>query len=410
VRSSLWFGVGVLPSLALASWFNYLKFRSLNPFSYGQPGGNTDLSAYGPLFAALCVGFGALILWRRVDWRMDRRLASASLVIIGCALLLIPATHAWLLRFWNGFLVLIVDVRNVEDHRIGIRPGPGHTMLFWNLFKKSLGQSMPWIGISAMLLTSGVQKDDRRLIATLLIFIATMTMPFILLSWHGGGGSNMRYFLPVLPPLCILCAKVIVDLWQSVTNAAVFATAGLWIAIGICTAWATFHPSLYAGVQQILSTYVLLATALAAIAAGAAWRFQREGRRVAIVLLGSGIIISMTSALSDYRFTTMRRSESHSIGAALASLPAKSLVITFPEWVAARIPGNGSILATRDAETMRADPQLIFDALDAGYRVFMNSFEFEATRDVPPGVEAVPSIYEYPGGRMIELQRRADTT
>ncbi len=65
VRSSIWFGAGVLPSLALASWFSYLKFGSPNPFSYGRSVGNLDLSAHGVFLAALSVGFGALILWRK---------------------------------------------------------------------------------------------------------------------------------------------------------------------------------------------------------------------------------------------------------------------------------------------------------------------------------------------------------
>jgi hypothetical protein len=410
VRSSFCFGAGVLPSLALASWFNYLKFGTPNPFSYGQSGGNTDLTAYGPIFAALCVGFGALILWRKAGWKINRKAAIASLVILGGALLVIPATNAWLLRFWNGFLTLVVDIRGIDDPRIGIKEGPGGTLLFWTLVKKSLGQSIPWIGLTAMLLTSQVQNGERRFIATLLIFMATMTMPFILLSWHGGGGSNMRYFLPLLPALCILCARLLTDLWSSVPNAISFAVAGVWAAIALGLAWTFLHPSGYAGVQQILSAYVLLATALAAIVAGISWRYQQAGRKLAIALFGSGFIISMTSAIADFQITAKRRAMSHGISETVGSLPAKSLVITFPEWAALRMPGNGSIVASRDPETQRVDPQLIFDALHAGYRVFMTSFEFDVIRDVPPGLESIATDYEFHLGRMIELRRMPAAT
>ena len=55
VRSGFYFGLGVLPSIALASWFNQLKFGTPNPLSYGQSGGSTDLSAHLPLFAALLI-------------------------------------------------------------------------------------------------------------------------------------------------------------------------------------------------------------------------------------------------------------------------------------------------------------------------------------------------------------------
>lgn len=408
LHSASWFAAGVLPSLALASWLNWLKFGSPNPFSYGRSGGNADLSAHMPFVVAACLGVGGLLLWRKAGWRIDRKVVIAALAFLGAAMLVIPATNALLLRLWNGFLVLVVDMRSIEDQRNQVRPGPGDTRLFWNFAKKALGQSMPWIGLTAMLLTSGIRKDERRIMGSLLIFIATMTMPFILLSWHGGSGSNMRYFLPVLPVLCIICAKLVSDLWSSVPNAAFFAAAGVWGAIALSLGWAFLHPSGNAGVQQILSTYVLLAMVLAAIAAGPTWKFQQPGRQLAVALFGSGVFLSMAAALSDYQLTQFRRSEARGVQEALAALPAKSLVITFPEWAVDRLPGNGSMLATRDPQTRRTDAKLIFDALDADYRVFMDSFKFDPSRSVPPGIDATLTRYAYPKGRFIELRRWGD--
>ena len=408
VRSSFWFGLGVLPSFALASWFSFLKFGTLNPFSYGHSygqSGNVDLAAHIPLLTALCLILATLALARKVEWRMDRNARIASLVLTAAILLVIPAMSALVLRFWDGFMALVVDLRGIHDPRIGVMQGPGGTMIFWGLIKKSLGQSMPWIGLTAMLLTGRVSTSERRFVMTLLIFIATMTILFILRSWHGGGGSNMRYFLPVLPALCILCAKLISDLWASVPNALVFATAGVWGAIVLGLAWSFLHPSGYPGVQQIVATYVLLATALAAIAAGIPWRFQQDARRLAIALFGTGLIISLTSAIADFQETQRRRAGSHDISRTVGRVPPGSLVITLPEWAALSLPGNGSIVATRDPETRRAESQLIFDAIDAGRHVYMTSSDFSVVRDVPPGLESLQTDYEFPGGRMVELRR-----
>jgi hypothetical protein len=33
--------------------------------------------------------------------------------------------------------------------------------MFWGLVKKSLGQSMPWLGLTAILLTGQVQEGER---------------------------------------------------------------------------------------------------------------------------------------------------------------------------------------------------------------------------------------------------------
>ncbi|MDP9423516.1 MAG: hypothetical protein M3Q19_11925 [Pseudomonadota bacterium] len=406
VRSSCCFAAGVLPSLALLAGFNYLKFGTPNPFSYGRPGGNTDLAAYSAMFAALCVGFGAVVLWRKLGWKVDRTRALGSVAVLSVALLLIPATSALLLKFWDGLLTLVVDVRNLEDHRLGIERGPGNTLVAWGQTRKSLGQSMPWIGLGAMALTSPLQKENQRLFAMLFIFIAAMSMPFILLSWHGGGGSNMRYFLPVLPALSILCAKLISDLWTSVPKGMTFLAAGVWGIVGLCFAWTMYHPSRFAGVQQILSTYLLLVTALTAIAAGVHWRFRQAARRLAIAIFAAGVVMSTSFAVSDFAEAVERRASNYSGRLVLASLPPKSLVIAYSDWVGDRMPGNGSIIAARDEWTRRVDQQLILNALDAGYRVFMVSVEFDASSDVPAGVEPLATGYPSPAGPMIELRHR----
>lgn len=405
LRSSFWFGVGALPPLFLQVGLNYLKFGSFNPFSYGQLSGNTNLAAHLPLLAGLIIVFGALLIWRKFEWKVERKAAIVSLAVLCGILLAVPATSSWLLRCWNGFISLVVDMRHIQDHRTGVEPGPGQTMLFWNLAKKALGQSMPWIGLAAILVTRPAREGEGRIFGTLLVFTATMTMPFIALEWHGGLGNNMRYFLPVLPALCIVCAKLLHDLWQSVPNAAIACIAGVWAAIALVAGWAMLHPSGFPGVHQIASTYVLLATAFAAMAAGPLWRFGRWSGMAAIFLFGSGFAMSMGFAISDFTGTQHRRSIAASAFPAVTALPPKSLLIAFPEWGAAWLPRNGSILAARDPQTKRIDQALVVNALDAGYRVFIIDYEFDASRDVPPGIEQSSTNYTYPGGRMIELRR-----
>ena len=96
---------------------------------------------------------------------------------------------------------------------------------------------MPWIGLSAILLTCRVRPGEQRLFATLAILIATMSVPFIWLSWHGGGSGNMRYFLPILPPLCILCARLFHDLWLVTPQARISAGIGMSITLALGATW-----------------------------------------------------------------------------------------------------------------------------------------------------------------------------
>ena len=405
VRSGFYFGLGVLPSIALASWFNQLKFGTPNPLSYGQSGGSTDLSAHLPLFAALLIASCALLLWRKAEWRPGPKATIASLLVLGAVLLAFPATNTLLARFCRGFVALIIDMRTVEDHRVNVQPGPGGTVMFFFLAKKALGQSMPWIGLIMMLLTGGVAKAERRAVSTLLIFTATMVLPFVMLSWHGGGSSNMRYFLPVLPALSMICAMIILDLWRSVPNPIIFLSAGIWAALALGGAWVVLHPSGFIGLHQIVSTYVLLATAIAAVAAGASWRLRQGARKLAILLFAMGLLMSIGAALSDFRDSQIRRSSSLAISEAVERLPAKSLIIALPEWAVSRVGSNGALVADREPMTMPPDPRLIRDTLDAGYRIFIPNHTFRDALDLPPGVAAVATSYTYPGGQMIELRR-----
>jgi hypothetical protein len=217
----------------------------------------------------------------------------------------------------------------------------------------------------------------------------------------------MRYFLPVLPAICILCARPILDLWRAVPNAIILVAAGIWAALVLGFGWAFLHPSGFAGVQQIISTFVLLALALAAMAAGLVWRFQPAARGITIALFAASFLMSAAFAVYDVMASMERRASTREPNEAIAKLPAKSLVITFPEWAVFNLPANGSLLAVRDVETMSTDHKLIIDALDAGYRVFVTSYKFDARRDVPLGVQSSINFdYSYLHGWMVELRRK----
>ena len=107
----------------------------------------------------------------------------------------------------------------------------------------------------------------------------------------------------------------------------------------------------------------------------------------------------------DFAVEAKRRTVFHSRAAALSELPPKSLIITYPEWLDTRTPGNGSIVSLRDPTSKQIDKKLVVAALDAGYRVFIIDYEFDASRDVPAGVQPVPTPYAYPDGEFLELRR-----
>jgi hypothetical protein len=237
----------------------------------------------------------------------------------------------------------------------------------------------------------------------LAIFIATLSFPFIWMSWHGGGGADMRYFLPVLPALSILCGKLFHDFWRAAASPKICLAAGILSALFLTVAWTKWHPSRFEGLQQIASTYVLVATALAAAIGGLQSRVRPIASGLAVALGSAGFALALQFAAFDLAVTLEARAASHATNQTLASFPARSLIFSRPEWMAEKLPGNGSIVA--DSDTMRdtIDAALAGDALDAGYRVFIVEYDPELT--VPPGFDFAKTSHVFPRGRAIELRR-----
>jgi len=215
----------------------------------------------------------------------------------------------------------------------------------------------------------------------------------------------MRYFLPSVPLLCILCARLFVMQWSQVSNPLTFAAAGVWAAVAIGISWYFLHPSGAAGVQQIVSTYALLTIAAVAAATGVTSQYQQSMRKLLVAVCCGGFILSMTSSVADLRTVTSRRAFSADVRETIGKLPPKSLVIGLPEWTTSLIGRQYYVVADREPISQPPDPNLIRDALDSGYRVFTTSNLFFPRLDLPAGVEAVITDYTYPEGRIIELRR-----
>ena len=175
------------------------------------------------------------------------------------------------------------------------------------------------------------------------------------------------------------------------------------ITLALGATWIAKHDSGYAGLQQIASTWILIVTLVAAVAAGVETRFNESVRSLAIALFAAGFTLSVCFAVTDFREQAKWRTVSHANSDTISRLPPRSLVITRPEWVAEWIPGRGVIAAARDSATEQIDIRLVERALDSGYRVFL--VEYDVALEVPPGFapSQTPYVFEY--GRAIELRR-----
>ena len=364
-------GLGLAPFVALDSAANYAKFGTFNPLSYGQTGGNTTLSSHLAAIAALALVSLLLAGARFAKWRPGRRDYLIGVLAVAVIVLASPAARDFAERYLAGAWALLVDSTTIHDPRPGVHPLPGGVLSFWGLWKKALGQSMPWLGI--LLLAVHVRKDEpfRRSQWVVFILAAVWSLPFFMMAWHGGMGSNMRYLLPVVPLLCALAARYLVDLIRPMARGprvlASGALAGA-IAVGL---WTVLHPTGDGGAEQILSKWMLAVIAGLALLSGLRWAGQGVVRIACAGAVGAGLAASAFFMVADMRQTQDVRSMAEAYSVANANLPGHTVAYVPAPFITRWTFRPGHIAAMPDSLTLIPDDALIEQALARRYRVIV---------------------------------------
>ncbi|WP_127901484.1 ArnT family glycosyltransferase [Solirhodobacter olei] len=373
-----WGLAGMLPGLAVASAANIVKFGSPNPLSYGPTqGGDTNVAKYIGLGTALVIALLLLIILRRFHKTIMRHhltLAALAAAAVALTFFVVPSFRHWIEEIARGFYVLVLDIRPVHDPRLGVVRAPDGTVSFWGLYKKALGQSLPWLGILVALGARRHSKCEWRAHIILLAAAILWMLPFLPTEWHGGLGSNMRYFLPVLPMLSVLAAR----LWFGVLDGTSLKAREIrgWVLIGaaLVLSWSYALPSGLGGAEQILTSYGLVGmTVLAATTyLPQSWRTAALarvlGQRGFLIAVGMSVVLGpvLDLALSQSRRAMAARSERQ-----VLALPTPSIVFAPPEITADLIGRPGYLAAVPDQITDRVNAKLVVRALENGYRVFV---------------------------------------
>ena len=225
---------GLAPGLLLLSGLNWLKFDTLNPFSYGREAwGYTSLSWYYlPVVLAGAAATTFALAWRRLSGEQRKR---ASRLLAAGAVLGAISSLFWFSRLADvarAVLQILVDLRfrdfdALEAHPV-LRTARGAVVYFGNV-KKALLQSCPYlVALLWPLMQRRRHREDAALVLPLYVVPLTYAAFFSYLAWHGGGVLNMRYFNPVLPFTSLLAAYVLVRLPyrpRTVPGVAFFASA-----------------------------------------------------------------------------------------------------------------------------------------------------------------------------------------
>lgn len=403
VRPLVAMAVGAAPFVLLLSILNFAKFGTFNPLTYGQSGGGTSITSHLALLVVLPVlvagGFAVKHLWKSGANR--RRMLVGGGLVLTVGLLV---THGFVLRWLHGFWALVVDATQVADSRAGIERFPDGTVSFWGLWKKALGQSMPWIALAIPALFSPryLTAKTRWMVAILML---VWSMPFLPKDWHGGMGSNMRYFLPLVPFLCALAARTIVAAWQGVGRAWMWAVLGWLAGYYIYDFWEKWHATGWPGLHQILPGYFLLATTVCALAY--IWRPAWQTTARALLIAGcASMTVAAQLALADYNAAQRSRQVAAELSERHLALPSRTLAFVPGRYLVGWAFQPEQVVALPNAESGKFDTDLIDAALKQDYRVFIWPRYVNAKLAEDPRYILGQSEIGREGDKLLELRLR----
>jgi 4-amino-4-deoxy-L-arabinose transferase-like glycosyltransferase len=419
VRLMLWGTLGALAPLLAASALNQFKFGVFFPLSYGAEG-PVSVSGHLGLAPVGLAGIALLVALRRPGFRAalaDYRwpLALGVLALGALLIVVVPVAGALAARLGTGFHTLIVDLQNFTDYARypSISRDDSGYLVFFTIYKKALGQSLPYFALALAALALLWREERRAGVALALATLVVWVLPFIPIQWHGGLSNNMRYFTPALPMMAILFAAGWreVTLWAAEGGArqapAVLAAIGL---LAFSVQWGMRHDiplPVYAQISLSKHLFLGLAalTALCLFVPLTRPWLAQAARMTAMLGLGLGFMISQ---VNDLIVNYAVRQRAAAITEANADIPGNSLLYTYVfENFTEYFMRPDTLLAypTRYGEPV--DRDLLLAELASGRRVFALG---EMVRDqllaTDPGLRASGLLSDDPAAPRYEILAR----
>lgn len=338
--AALAFLAGGVPFLALAGWFNFLKFGDFAPISYGAPSDFETLGDYAPLATAALIAGGALfaIDARRAAPTLQRLWSRRgfSILALAAGLGALALLHRPVSAIAHHLWALLADLQAYDGdyfHDAMTRDARGFLTMY-GMPKKALLQSAPYFVV--VVVCAADMARGRRVSAAsfCFLFAAAPIAFFALKQWHGGAALNMRFFFPAIPFLAILSAAAIAPLLRSRDGGPRRFSRAL--ALG-CLGLVALQAALIGAFPDYgvaIAIYPpLIAAALLLIATGAHLALQSPASARAL-LTAAGVAIGAAGAsnFGDFALTKQIRDRSAATDAYFARvIPKGALVISLDE-------------------------------------------------------------------------------
>lgn len=419
--------LGALPGLALLAATNFLKFGVFSPLSYGRalvmshmPG----LNVIGPVTIAV------FIAWLLTRHQVTDRLAGhLTYMYVGATVLLLVGlvSVTEVRRLALGSLAnaytMLIDIRSL-DPDVSFSPmvrSTGGVIIYNNALKKSLLQSLPFLPLLLIPITSLIRKSDSRIALAVLVPIPTAFLvyhSYAFLQLEAGGGLclNLRYLNPVLPFLSILCAFGIRDLQTgsgtplrfTVLAAACLCTASVYLLL------VSMHASSPDRLEfPLLDMPLLIATMLLLLLAwGLAVRYDKHTTLKTSIRIAIAVAITWAGLVAFfYDYPNHRRPRKVHYGFAemlLPKIPNNSIFFAGHGFFAAsaRLLEKENVRIAYPARDNYTDfPKLLAFHLEDGRRAFGCFYRdhWSRMKTAPLKQYSITSILEFPAFVVAEI-------
>lgn len=334
-RYLLFFLGGLVAGLVLPSALNFLKFGTLNPFTYQNAMPQNDPALFlGP--AAIVAIVLAFVFLVDVVRLLQSAVSSGRALAIGVAIvggLLLAGLMSDRIRVLiGGYYTFLIDQQAFafEERLSGVSRNEFGILIFFGVLKKALLQSAPFAAIAVLPVVRMVEGRLPSGVRLLLFACAGYVTLYALNQTDAGLAVNQRFLIPTLPFLSIIAATELSRL------AAAGVVPGRSQGLAIAAGFVVMVSLLVANLSPSKATYlgVLYAPPLVALlVAGLALVWERRGTHRAAVRASLALYFafgaSAANAGEDLFWTMHYRSISRDEAAGLSvATPVGALVLT----------------------------------------------------------------------------------
>ena len=206
----------------------------------------------------------------------------------------------------------------------------------------------------------------------------------------------MRYFLPLLPVICILCARFLIDIGELTAHAKRWGVIGLLAGVvSYLLVVKVLHPDVI-GADIVLSFWMFITLAISVVLNESPFGSRETKAKLMLVVIVANLATAFYGGMQDLWKSQLRRSWTASVSSSLEE------EIEEPSITYGYLPFFGFQIS-REQGLISGDVRGLDLAAHSGFEVWVTNSRLELVLTQYPNLREVRSV-DYNGGQAILLE------